>query len=106
MKKMTKERIVEIINDSKDIYEALVALYEEAMYPVKWNDVSNVKPWGVQINKVTGMFILEEMHKKFTKDDSWPVNALMLNKGFSTDHPEIPDWKVKITKDCYQLITV
>lgn len=102
MKKLTKERITEIVDNSEDIFKALLGLYEDVISPVKWYDLENIKPTEVHINRVTSEFIVEEMHRKFSKEgDYWPVNGLILNKGFSCNHEEVPEWKVRITKDCY-----
>jgi hypothetical protein len=103
MKDLTKERIKEIVESSDDMFMALLNLYKEAIAPVEWEDVETITPWGIHTNRVTSESILEEMHKKFTgpTGDSWPVNALILNKGFSAAHDEVPDWKIEIAEDCF-----
>ena len=103
MKDLTKERIKEIVESSDDMFMALLNLYKEAIAPVEWEDVETITPWGIHTNRVTSECILEEMHKKFTgpTGDSWPVNALILNKGFSAAHDEVPDWKIEIAEDCF-----
>lgn len=102
-KTLKKEKIDNIIDDSEDVYMALLDLYKEVLAPIQWDDIENLKPWEVQINRTTGEYILEKMHAKFTKDDAWTVNSLILNKGFSCNHEEVKDWRVKITKECYTL---
>ena len=105
MKKLSRERITDIIDNSEDCYMALLNLYKEVISPIKWDDISSLSPWEVYINRTTGQFILEKMHEKFTEgDNAWTVNSLILNKGFSSNHDEVPDWKVKISKNCYTLI--
>lgn len=103
MKDLTKERITEIVENSSDMYEALLNLYKEAISPVSWDDIVTINPWGIHTNQKTGEFILEEMHRKFTGStgDPWPVNALILNKGFSASHDEVPDWRIEIADDCF-----
>jgi hypothetical protein len=101
--KLSKEKITEIVDASEDMYEALVRLYQEAIQ-VEWEKIESIKPWGVQVNRTTGKFIISEFHRKFTKDnDEWPVNGLLLNKGLSFDHPELKDWEVNLTNDCFTL---
>jgi hypothetical protein len=100
---LSKEKITEIVDASDDMFEALVKLYQEAVQ-VEWEKIESLKPWGVQVGRTTGEFILSEFHRKFTKDgDGWPVNGLILNKGFSSDHPELKDWEVFLTNDCFTL---
>jgi hypothetical protein len=103
MKDLTKERISEIVGSSKDAYECLLNLYKEAIYPVEWDNIETIKPWEIHLNKKTAEFILQEMHSEFTGHDGdpWIVNSLILNKGFSAAHEEVPDWKVEVTDDCF-----
>jgi hypothetical protein len=101
---LTKERIVKIANDSSDIYECLLNLYKEVL-PVEWDKIDSLKPWGVQVNQSTSMFILAQMHRRFTTEDAWPVNSLILNKGFSSQHEDLKDWEVRITEDAFTLKT-
>lgn len=102
--KLSKEKITEIIESTDDMSEALLKLYQEAIQ-VEWEKIESIKPWGVQVNQTTGEFILSEMHRKFTGKygDPWPVNGMMLNKGFSSGHPELEDWQVNLTNDCFTL---
>jgi len=105
MKKLPKDKISNIIDNSEDCYMALLNLYKLVIDPIKWEEIESLKPWEVYINRTTGQFILDKMHEKFTKEDNaWTVNSLILNKGFSSNHNEVPDWKVKISKNCYTLI--
>jgi len=105
MKKLSKEKITEIIDNSDDCYIAMLNLYKEVISPVRWDNIKSLSPWEVHVNRNTGQFILDKMHEKFTEgDNAWIVNSLVLNKGFSSNHDEIPDWKVKLTNNCYTLI--
>jgi len=103
MKDLTKERIEEIVEKSDDMFMALLNLYKTVIDPINWDDVLTITPWGIHTNRKTSEYILEKMHEKFTgpTGDPWPVNSLILNKGFSAAHDEVPDWKVEIADDCF-----
>jgi|BioPla2DNA2_1021312.scaffolds.fasta_scaffold41612_4 hypothetical protein len=104
-KNLSEERILEIVGSSKDVYECLLNLYKEVLFPIQWEEIETMKPWGVQINRKTSEFILQEMHNEFTGHDGdpWIVNSLILNKGFSSQYDDLKDWEVRITDDCYTL---
>lgn len=106
MKILSEKRILEIVGNSKDVYVCLLNLYKEVL-PFDWEDIENLKPWGVQINEKTAQFILQEMHNEYTGHDGdpWIVNSLFLNKGFSCQHNDLKDWEVRITDDCFTLKT-
>jgi hypothetical protein len=97
--KLTQERILKVIELAGTISECLRDLYKEIL-PVKWDDIKIIRVWP-QVNRKTGVFILDEMHKKW---DPITCNMLWLNKGFSSSHDELKDWEVAIPDDCYELI--
>lgn len=105
MKTLSKERIAEIVDRSDNVHECLLKLFKEVLLPISWDDIENIRPWGIHINRTTSEFILQAMHEKFTgKDgDPWTVNGLILNKGFSGQHDDLNDWEVRIADYCYTL---
>jgi hypothetical protein len=101
MKELTRETINNIVENADTMFDALLNLYKEAIAPIEWDDIETLNPAGVQTNRFTSEFILEEMHKKFTGEegDPWPVNSLILNKGFS-----LPTMKFQTGKLIYRMI--
>lgn len=105
IKTLSKEKIIEIVERAENPAHCMMLLYEEVLSPIRWEDCEHIRPWEIHTNRTTSLFILNKMHKAFSKaGDEWPVNAVYLNKGFSSSHDEVGDFMVRITDNAYDLI--
>jgi hypothetical protein len=101
MKKLSKERITEIVNNSENAMYALIDLYKEVMAPVKWEEVISIEPSKFHTNRTTSAWIIEELQRK-TPENKEGIALLILNKGFSGGHDELKDWEVEVEKDAFE----
>jgi hypothetical protein len=87
----SKEGIIKRLEESNNEIEFLVALYQMAIAPEKWDNVKTLNGFPI-ISEDTSKFIIDQANKKF---DVFGFNMLWLNKGFASDQ-NLKDWKVKL----------
>jgi hypothetical protein len=102
-KPLSQETIKSIINNAESSPEALLNLYKEVLKPIDWDTIEKIQPWAIKVHEKTNLFILDEMHKKFSEglgQDRWYVNSIVLNKGFSSYNSGVNEWEATVSDDC------
>ena len=96
--KLSERIIIKLLEKSETEIDFLLNLYKEVIQ-CEWKDVKSLNGFPM-CNRKTVDMIFDLVRDKY---DTWNLNLLWLNKGFSGGHDEYDDWTIVLPKDLITL---